>query len=197
MEKTLRAFVNAYPEFTIIHAVLTLLGTIVIMGIPLTFHLRSVLYSPEPLFLVRLVEVGGLDPCAEAPSAPLFRLAVEVDGVWEQRRGPCAGGVDEMLRVSYHGVILAWGNLPRFCVDGRSGPSASVASVVATSQGSVLRAEMRSMIHAETQALGKAEFDVEGELPGLGRLRCKTYLFQGEQMDTLPPCTVQKRPKQE
>ncbi|KAK3164956.1 hypothetical protein QOZ80_1AG0027030 [Eleusine coracana subsp. coracana] len=97
-----------------------------------------------------------------------------------------------MLRVSYHGVILAWGNLPRFCVDGRSGPSASVASVVATSQGSVLRAEMRNMIHAKTQALGKAEFD-----PGLGRLRCKTYLFQGEQVDALPPCTVQKRLKQE
>lgn len=69
------------------------------------------------------------------------------------------------------------------------GPSVSAVSMVATSEGSVLQA----VIRAETQAFGKLEFDVEGELPGFARL----YLFQGEPMDVLPPCSVLKKPKQE
>jgi hypothetical protein len=111
-------------------------------------------------------------------------LSLDVDDqVSERKRGPCAGGGDAMLRVSYHGIVLAWGRVPRFCVDGRSlrrRRSASVASVVATAQGFVMLEELRKMIRAETNAFGSVEFDVDGSLPGLGRLRCKTYLFQGE-----------------
>jgi hypothetical protein len=89
------------------------------------------------------------------------------DQVSERKRGPCARGGDAMLRVSYHGIVLAWGRVPRFCV-------------VATAQGFVMLEELRKMIRAETNAFGSVEFDVDGSLPGLDRLRCKTYLFQGE-----------------
>ena len=85
--------------------------------------------------------------------------------------------------------------MPRFCVDGRSlqrRRSASVASVVATAQGFVMLEEPRKMIRAETNAFGSVEFDVDGSLPGLGRLHCKTYLFQGEPTEALPPCSVQR-----
>ncbi|KAL6651029.1 hypothetical protein ACP70R_009954 [Stipagrostis hirtigluma subsp. patula] len=137
-------------------------------------------HAPDPLLFIRLVEAEGLDPRAPEARSPVFRLAVDVHGVPERTRGPCAGGGDDaMLRVSYHGVILAWGGVPEFCVDGERmhGPNATAASVVATAEGSVLREELRNMIHAETQALRSAEFDVQGELPGLGHLRCKTYLL--------------------
>ncbi|KAG0538741.1 hypothetical protein BDA96_03G262600 [Sorghum bicolor] len=100
-----------------------------------------------------------------------------------------------MLRVSYHGVVLAWGRVPRFCVDGsslRRRRSASVASVVATAQGFVMLEEMRQMIRAEINAFGSVVFDVDGSLPGLGRLRCKTFLFQGEPTEALPPCSIQR-----
>ncbi|CAL4962306.1 unnamed protein product [Urochloa decumbens] len=145
----------------------------------------------EPRLFIRLVEAEGLDPCVREVSSPVFDLAVEVDQVSESKQGPWAGGGDDaMLRVSYRGVILAWGMVPRFCIDGRSpqGPEASVATLLATAEGSVLREEMRNLIRAEICALGRAEFDVEGNLPGLGHLRCKTYLFQGEHTEPLPPC---------
>ncbi|CAO2178946.1 unnamed protein product [Urochloa humidicola] len=148
--------------------------------------------DPEPRLFIRLVEAEGLDPCVQEVSSPVFHLAVEVDQVSESKRGPCAGGgEDDMLRVSYRGVILAWGKVPRFCIDGRSpqGPDAGMATtLLAMAEGSVLREEMRNLIRAEICALGKAEFDVEGSLPGLGHLRCKTYLFHGEPTEPLPPC---------
>jgi hypothetical protein len=93
-------------------------------------------------------------------------------------------------------VILAWGSVPRFTIDGkRQGRSAAgVATVRAKAEGSVVRDVMRDIIRAEQEALGRAEFDVDGELPGLGgRLRCKTYLLEDESTMALPPCTVQKK----
>lgn len=51
---------------------------------------------------------------------------------------------------------------------------------------------------AELQAFGRADFDVDGEIPGLGgHLYCKTYLFEfeDEPTDVPPPCWVQKRTK--
>lgn len=98
------------------------------------------------------------------------------------RRGRDAPGIIRTM------VSLAWGSnsMPRVCyVDGRLGPSAGVASMVTTSEGSVLRAVMRSMIHAETEALGKLEFHVEGELPVLGRLCCKTYFVPRRNDDAI------------
>ncbi|CAO2165785.1 unnamed protein product [Urochloa humidicola] len=157
--------------------------------------------TPDPRLFVRLVAVQGLGLRADAQQAPpAFELAVDVDRIPEETfyRGPLdVGGGGSMLRVSYRGVILAWGAVPRFTIDvKRLGPRADgVATVVATAEGSVLRREMRDMIRAEQRAFGWTEFDVDGELPGLGgHLRCKTYLFRGEPTKALPPCWVQKRP---
>ncbi|CAL4955366.1 unnamed protein product [Urochloa decumbens] len=193
------AGVSSKPgEFTIMDVVFSILFTAAILAIGRAFLIPvpvPVHNDPEPRLFIRLVEAEGLDPCVREVSSPVFDLAVEVDQVSESTRGPCAGGGDDdaMLRVSYRGVILAWGKVPRFCIDGRSsqGPGASVATtLLATAKGSVLREEMRNLIRAEICALGRAEFDVEGSLPGLGHLRCKTYLFHGDDpMDEpLPPC---------
>ncbi|OEL13782.1 hypothetical protein BAE44_0025200 [Dichanthelium oligosanthes] len=73
-----------------------------------------------------------------------------------------------MLRVSYRGIILTWGSVPRFCIDGRwlrQGASSSVATVVAKAEGSVVREEIRNLIWADQRAFGKAELDVDGEIP--------------------------------
>ncbi|CAO2191285.1 unnamed protein product [Urochloa humidicola] len=156
--------------------------------------------TPDPRLFVRLVAVEGLGLGADAQRVPpAFELAVDVDRIPEETfyRGPLnVGGGGAMLRVSYRGVILAWGAVPRFTIDvKRLGPSADgVATVVATAEGSVLRREMRDMIRAELRAFGWAEFDVDGELPGMGgHLHCKTYLFRGEPTQALPPCWVQKK----
>ncbi|KAF8759452.1 hypothetical protein HU200_010500 [Digitaria exilis] len=154
--------------------------------------------TPDPRLFVRLVAAQGLG--ADGPCAPpVFELAVDVDRIPEAAlyRGPIhVGGGGAMLRVSYRGVILAWGAMPEFTIDVRVlGRSAEgVATVVATSEGSLVRQEMKNMIIAEQQAFGSAEFDVEGELPGLGgHLHCKTYLFQGNETEAPPPCWVQKK----
>uniref|UniRef100_K3XQK0 Uncharacterized protein n=2 Tax=Setaria italica TaxID=4555 RepID=K3XQK0_SETIT len=161
--------------------------------------------TPPPRLFVRLVAVEGLglgvdDQCAP----PVFELAVDVGRIPEEafHRGPLdVGGGGAMLRVSYRGVILAWGGVPLFTIDVRRlGRSAEgVGTVVAKAEGSVVRQEMRNMIRAELQAFGRAEFDVDGELRSLGgHLHCKTYLFEGEgegeATEALPPCWVQKRP---
>lgn len=188
-------------NFTIRNFIYCVLATIAIQGIALALFLPAVDIGPEPRFFTRLVEVQGLlDPCVPAAvRSPIFKLALDVDQVSERKRGPCAGGgPDATLRVSYRGIILAWGSVPRFCVDGRRSlrqrrrPSATVASVVATAEGFVLLEELRNMIRAEANAFGNVEFDVDGSLPGLGRLHCKTYWFQGEPTEALPPCSVHR-----
>ena len=145
---------------------------------------------PEPRLFIRLVEARGLDPQPQCPCvalarvpSPVFELAVEADRVPDGKRGPCAGGGGATLRVSYRGVVLAWSSVPRFCVHSRS-----VASVVATAEGFVLREELRNLVRAELRALGRAEFDVDGEIPGLGgHLYCKTYLFEEDEHTHAPP----------
>ncbi|CAO1948459.1 unnamed protein product [Urochloa humidicola] len=156
--------------------------------------------TPDPRLFVRLVAVQGLGLGAGEPP-PAFELAVDVDTIPEEAfyRGPLdVGGGGAMLRVSYRGVILAWGAVPPFTIDVRrlGSSAAGVATVVARAEGSVLRREMRDMIRAELRAFGWAEFDIDGgEVPSLGgHLHCKTYLFRGEPTHALPPCWVQKRP---
>jgi hypothetical protein len=82
-----------------------------------------------------------------------------------------------MLRVSYHGMILAWGHVPWFCVDG-SLTGHDVVTVEAKAEGALLREEVGCLVQGELRVEGKAEFDVEGEVAGLGYLRCKTFLFK-------------------
>ncbi|XBI82413.1 hypothetical protein VPH35_091102 [Triticum aestivum] len=181
------AYHSSSANLTIMDLFYALLLTIVILGTALALFLPAANYDPKPRLFIRLVEAQGLDPCVPETEvrSPTFELAVDVGRVSESRRGPCAGGGEAMLRVSYRGKILAWGGVPRFCVDGRclQGPSASVATVVATAEGL-------------TYALGRAEFDVEGSVPGLGHLRCKTYLFQGDPTEALPPCSFHKDPEE-
>lgn len=195
------AYHSSSANSTIMDLVYAFLLSIVILGTVLSLFLPVANYNPEPRLFIRLVDAQGLDPCVPATEvrSPTFELAVDVGWVRESRRGPCAGGGDAMLRVSYRGMILAWGGVPRFCVDGRclQGPSGSVATVVATAEGLVLQQELRNKICAETYALGRAEFDVEGSIPGLGHLRCKTYLFQGDPTEALPPCSFQKNPTED
>ncbi|KAI4988802.1 hypothetical protein ZWY2020_036119 [Hordeum vulgare] len=192
------AYHSSSASTTIMDVVYCVLANIVIYGTALALFLPAANYNPEPRLFIRLVKAQGLDPCVPETEvrSPTFELAVDVGRVSESRRGPCAGGGDAMLRVSYRGVILAWGGVPRFCVDGRclQGASAGVATVVATAEGLVLRQELRNRICAETCALGRAEFDVEGSVPGLGHLRCKTYLFQGDPTEALPPCSFHEGP---
>lgn len=80
-----------------------------------------------------------------------------------------------MLRVSYHGMILAWGQMPYFCISG--GHRAAVATLEAMAEASVLREEVRNLVSSEVHVVGRAEFDVEGEVAGLGYLHCKFFLL--------------------
>ncbi|CAL4948399.1 unnamed protein product [Urochloa decumbens] len=136
--------------------------------------------QPRPNLFIRLEGVEGLNPCASPPAPPAFHLAVDADRIPPCYRY-CSGGSNSMLRVSYHGMILAWGHVPWFCVE--SSPTCTcvdgVVTVEAKADGAVLQEEVRSLVQGEMHVLGKAEFDVEGEVAGLGYLRCKTLLLKG------------------
>ena len=71
------------------------------LGTALALFLPPLDFSPEPQFFTRLVEVQGVDPCVPEARSPIFELSLDVDQVSERKRGPCAGGGDAMLRVSY------------------------------------------------------------------------------------------------
>ncbi|KAL6614823.1 hypothetical protein ACP70R_037093 [Stipagrostis hirtigluma subsp. patula] len=115
---------------------------------------------------IRLVGVEGLDPRASQPAPPAFHLAIDAEGGSQYYRA-CNGGESSMLRVSYHGMILAWGQVPHFCVDGGQSRD-RVATLQAKAEAAMLRKEVRSLIWSEQQVVGKAEFDVEGDVVGLG-----------------------------
>lgn len=90
-----------------------------------------------------------------------------------------------MLRVSYHGMLLAWGNVPTFSVCG------GVATVEAKDEAVLLREEVRALIQSEQHVVGKAQFDVEGEVAGLGYLHCKAFLLQNNAIKgSKGPCQV-------
>ncbi|CAL4974969.1 unnamed protein product [Urochloa decumbens] len=91
----------------------------------------------------------------------------------------CYGGGDSMLRVSYHDMILAWGRVPSFCVDGE-GSVNGVVTVEANAVSAALREEVRGLLRSELRIVGKVEFDVEGDVIGVGHLRCKTFLLEGK-----------------
>ena len=57
-----------------------------------------------------------------------------------------------MLRVSYHGMILAWGRVPWFCVEGsptEDGGVDDVVTVEAKAEGAVLREEVSCLVQGE------------------------------------------------
>uniref|UniRef100_A0A0E0JLW5 Late embryogenesis abundant protein LEA-2 subgroup domain-containing protein n=1 Tax=Oryza punctata TaxID=4537 RepID=A0A0E0JLW5_ORYPU len=164
----------------------------ILTGVILIIVFRTFVASrTTPLFYLRIVGVEGLDPGASSPldhgaRPPAFHLTVDVSGVPEGYTA-CVGGMhgwwSSMLRVSYHGMVLAWGAVPSFCIDGqrlrRSGGAANdVATVYAK---------------AESVVLGRScmvDFDVEGHVAGLGYLKCKTPFFEGEHKSPVYPCQV-------
>ncbi|KAF8675849.1 hypothetical protein HU200_047340 [Digitaria exilis] len=147
---------------------------------------------PKPNLFIRLEGVEGLNLCDSPPAPPAFHLAVDADWIPASYRY-CSGGCNSMLRVSYHGMILAWGPVPWFCVEGSPTENAidGVVTVEAKADGVVLREEVRNLVQSELDVVGKAEFDVEGEVKGLGYLRCKTLLFKSNATEEASLCLVQ------
>ncbi|CAL4955382.1 unnamed protein product [Urochloa decumbens] len=145
----------------------------------------------RPYIFTRLVGKGGLDPAASPPTSPSFQLAFDVDGVSPGYRA-CSGGGSSWLRVSYHGMILAWGQMPYFCIDGCR-QSTNVAIFEAKAEASVLREEVRNLFLNEIHVFGRIEFDVEGEVEGLGHLRCKFFILEDKAPDVPKSlCLVQR-----
>ncbi|WVZ61310.1 hypothetical protein U9M48_011208 [Paspalum notatum var. saurae] len=143
----------------------------------------------RPSLFIRLIGVEGLDPRGLPPVPPAFHLTVDAEGVPRCYRS-CNGGNKSMLRISYHGIILAWGHVPWFCIDGNR----RVATVEARAEAAVLREDVRGLIQSEQHVVGKTEFDVEGEVAGLGYLSCKVFLLQGKASiaeDSKAPCRVE------
>ena len=150
---------------------------------------------PAPVFSVRLVGVEGLDhpdPCHQLQSAapavpPVFDLAVDVGGVPPRYRACGGGGGDDtVLRVSYRGIILAWGCVPSFCIDGGEHGRARADGVVVVRAEAgacaAIRDGLRNLIWTERRVLGKVDFDVEGNLgkvSRLGNLHFKVASFEG------------------
>uniref|UniRef100_J3L2G2 Uncharacterized protein n=2 Tax=Oryza brachyantha TaxID=4533 RepID=J3L2G2_ORYBR len=176
-------------------------GCIIIMVLQAFINSRA-----APHFFLRIVGVEGLDPsAASSPTAdadhvapPAFRLAIDVAGVREGYAACVGGNCPSMLRVSFHGMVLAWGAVPPFCIDGkqlrqqgRDGAADGVAAVYARAESAVLREELHGMIRSEQHIMGKVNFDVDGYVARLGYLRCKTHFFEGEQ-SPLYSCEVRK-----
>ncbi|KAF8695878.1 hypothetical protein HU200_036754 [Digitaria exilis] len=148
--------------------------------------------QPKPNLFIRLEGVEGLNLCDSPPAPPAFHLVVDADWIPASYRY-CSGGCNSMLRVSYHGMILTWGPVPWFCVEGNPTENSidGVVTVEAKAGGVVLREEVRNFVQSELDVVGKAEFDVEGEVKGLGYLRCKTLLFKGNATEEASLCLVQ------
>jgi hypothetical protein len=130
----------------------------------------------RPDIFIRVIGKSGLDPAASPLTSPIFQLAFDVDGVSPGYRACSGGGSSSWLRVSYQGMILAWGQMPYFCIGG--GESTGVATLEAKAEASVLREEVRNLFWSEMQVFGRIEFDVEGEVAGIGHLRCKFFLSE-------------------
>lgn len=125
-------------------------GLAIVAVAMIALHFVLAAFDPEPRLLVRLVAaeglgVGGVGEPRE--QSPLFKLAVDVDMIPDKvpfrldpvvHVGGGGRGGDHMLRVSYRGVVLAWGAVPRFTISHRLGRrAAGVVTVVATAKGSV------------------------------------------------------------
>ncbi|TVU35726.1 hypothetical protein EJB05_17629, partial [Eragrostis curvula] len=153
--------------------------------------------TPEPRLFMRLVAVEGLWRTTRgSPRSSSWPWTST-----RSRRSPCSTSPAALGAGTRRCGCrtAAWsgqGTVPRFTIDGkRQGRYApGVATVLAKAEGSVVREVMRNLIRAELQALGSAEFVVDGELRGFGgHISCKTYLFDGEPTMGLPPCAVQKK----
>ncbi|KAI4990459.1 hypothetical protein ZWY2020_038822 [Hordeum vulgare] len=127
---------------------------------------------------LRLIGKSGLDPGASPPTSPAFCLVLDFERTPQTYRR-CSGGGNSLLHVSYHDMILAWAQVPDFCVYGDRGiGSVGTLEVEAKADASVLREEVRNLLWSEIQVVGKVKFDVQGEVAGLGYLRCKFFIMK-------------------
>uniref|UniRef100_A0A0E0FQA8 Uncharacterized protein n=1 Tax=Oryza nivara TaxID=4536 RepID=A0A0E0FQA8_ORYNI len=103
----------------------------------------------------------------------------------------CVGGGGSVLEVSYHGMAVAMGRVPRFCVHGKRA-GGERADGVASAKATSVREELRGLIRSERQIVGAAEFSVEGEIKGFGYLRCKALWFRDDKRRSpIPLCQVE------
>uniref|UniRef100_A0A0D9V3N5 Late embryogenesis abundant protein LEA-2 subgroup domain-containing protein n=1 Tax=Leersia perrieri TaxID=77586 RepID=A0A0D9V3N5_9ORYZ len=190
--------VSVSAAFTVMVLWITAVGYFFVGTVQDIMHSRA-----TPSFYLRIVGVEGLglDPTsASSPgdhrAPPAFRLAVDVKGVGAGYAACLGGGWSSALRVSYHGMVLAWGEVPSFCVDGgqdgAGGSADGVATVHAKAESAVLLEEMHGMVRSEQRIMGKVVFEVEGYVAGLGYLRCKTPFFAGEHAGPMHSCEVRK-----
>ncbi|KAI4990461.1 hypothetical protein ZWY2020_038824 [Hordeum vulgare] len=127
---------------------------------------------------LRLIGKSGLDPGASPPTSPAFRLVLDFERTPQTYRR-CSGGGNSLLHVSYHDMILAWAQVPDFCIYGDRGiGSVGTLEVEAKADASVLREEVRNLLWSEIQVVGKVKFDVQGEVVGLGYLRCEFFIMK-------------------
>ncbi|KAK3164957.1 hypothetical protein QOZ80_1AG0027040 [Eleusine coracana subsp. coracana] len=147
---------------------------------------------PRPSLFIRLVGIEGFNPNISVPVPPTFHLAFDVDGVLPHYNA-CSGGGKSMLRVSYHGMILAWANVPRFCVNGNliNKKADDMVTIEAKAEGAMLREDIRNLVCSEQQAIGKTEFDLEGDVAGLGSLSCKIIYSNSQSTDSRTLCVIQ------
>ncbi|KAJ1284577.1 hypothetical protein BS78_03G215400 [Paspalum vaginatum] len=142
---------------------------------------------------MRLQGVEGLDTDASPTPPPTFHFAVDAGWIPPHYRY-CSGGGNSMLRVSYHDMVLAWGHVPWFCVEGGQvdgGAVDGVVTVEAKAEAAVLREEVRRLVMSDLHLVGKAQFAVQGEVTGLGYLRCEIFLFQGNATIQSSLCLIQ------
>uniref|UniRef100_A0A0D3ERV2 Uncharacterized protein n=1 Tax=Oryza barthii TaxID=65489 RepID=A0A0D3ERV2_9ORYZ len=103
----------------------------------------------------------------------------------------CVGGGGSVLEVSYHGMAVAMGRVPRFCVHGKRA-GGERADGVASAEATSVREELRGLIRSERQIVGAAEFSVEGKIKGFGYLRCKALWFRDDKRRSpIPLCQVE------
>ncbi|KAF8775707.1 hypothetical protein HU200_004315 [Digitaria exilis] len=125
--------------------------------------------QPKPNLFIRLEGVEG-STCVTRHLLHQLSISSSMQTGYRRATGTAVEAGNSMLRVSYHGMILAWGHVPWFCVEGRPTENAidGVVTVEAKADGVELREEVRNLVQSELDVVGKAEFEVEGEVEWIG-----------------------------
>ncbi|KAK3164951.1 hypothetical protein QOZ80_1AG0026930 [Eleusine coracana subsp. coracana] len=68
---------------------------------------------------------------------------------------------------------------------------ADMVTIEVKEEGAMLREDIRSLVWSKRQAIGKAEFDLEGEVTGLGNLSCKVFYSSDPCANSRTLCVIQ------
>ncbi|KAF0920061.1 hypothetical protein E2562_032752 [Oryza meyeriana var. granulata] len=129
---------------------LVFITCLVLFAITTVLLAEYICRPPNPTPFLVLASADGLDTGASS-TAPELRLQMGVVGL-TQYYHTCAGGDGSALQVSYHGMAIAMGSVPRFCIHGKraGGEQANgVVTVVASAEGTLVREELRSLMRSE------------------------------------------------